>query len=124
MSDPTSDSAPSTPTPNAGETPKPSDFWQFDPPAFFAALGNPLRWQLFQMIARGKEWSAMDAAKALGRDFDGVAKHLRILREARVVCWKYGEDRRLTLHYLPQKFLTQPGVVNYGFCSIQFEKKS
>jgi predicted transcriptional regulator len=90
-----------------------------DQPAFFSALGNPMRWELVKIMATGKALSASEAAKAVGRDFDGVSKHLRILRRARVVASRRAEDGRLKLYYIPESIRRMDGVLDYGFCVIK-----
>jgi DNA-binding transcriptional ArsR family regulator len=86
---------------------------------FFAALGSAIRWPIVQMLATGKAMTATEVASALRRDFDGVSKHLRILREAGVVSSKTGEDKRLMLFFIPPEIRPQPGVLDYGFCRIR-----
>ena len=55
------------------------------------------------MMADGKMLSASQAADALGRQLDGLIKHLQVLRDAGFVNSKYKEqDRRSQLHYIPE----------------------
>ena len=92
-----------------------------DPADAFFALGHAVRWQAVRMMANGEAVSASDVARSLGRDFDGVSKHLRVLREAGVAASKSAEhDGRLELFYIPESFRPQPGVVDYGFCRLTF----
>jgi len=86
---------------------------------FFAAMGSAVRWPVIQMLASGKAMTATEVAAALRRDFDGVSKHLRILREAGVVASKEGEDRRQILFYIPAENRPEPGILDYGFCRIR-----
>ncbi len=86
---------------------------------FFAALGNPLRWEMVKMLAGGKALAASQVASALGRDFDGVSKHLRILRRARVLASRSGKDRRLELYFIPEANRPADGALDYGFCVVQ-----
>jgi DNA-binding transcriptional ArsR family regulator len=85
-----------------------------------SALGNPVRWQAVKRLAGGAALSASQVASALKRDFDGVSKHLRVLRAAGVVASRPGEDQRFELYYIPATFRPQPGVVDYGFCLLRF----
>ncbi len=87
-----------------------------DPAAALTALGNPLRWEMFKMLAGGEALSASQMAARLGRDFDGVSKHLRVLRAGGVVSSRAGEDRRNALYFIPAELRREPGVVDYGFC--------
>ena len=90
-----------------------------DPATAFAALGNPLRWSILKMLADGRGLSASQVATAVKRDFDGVSKHLRIMRAAGVLASKRGEDRRLELYYIPDSILRADGVIDLGFCAIR-----
>jgi DNA-binding transcriptional ArsR family regulator len=83
-------------------------------PAFFAALGNPLRWQMVKLLRDGGAMSASQMAKLLSRDFDGVSKHLRVLRQAGVVRSQPGEDRRVEMFYIAEENRPQPGVLQWG----------
>jgi predicted transcriptional regulator len=95
-----------------------------DPAKAFAALGNPMRWHIFQMLVGGKAMSASQVAAVLKRDFDGVSKHLRLMRAAGVLASKRGEDRRLELYHIPPELLRADGVVDLGFCAIRlYESK-
>ena len=49
---------------------------QLNPVAVFFALGSKIRWPIIQLLADGTPRTATDVASALGRDFDGVSKHL------------------------------------------------
>ncbi|MBE7496240.1 MAG: winged helix-turn-helix transcriptional regulator [Verrucomicrobiaceae bacterium] len=91
-----------------------------DPAKAFAALGNPLRWSIYQMLADGRAMSASEVAAVVKRDFDGVSKHLRLMRAAGVLVSKRGEDRRLELYYIPETIRRADGVADLGFCVIRF----
>ena len=86
---------------------------------FFAALGNPLRWEMVRMMAGGRMICARDCAKALGREFDGVSKHLRLLRGAGVVWSKPAQNRRFELYYIPETIRRADGVLDYGICVVR-----
>jgi predicted transcriptional regulator len=90
-----------------------------DPAKAFAALGNPLRWSIYQMLADGRAMSASEVAAVVKRDFDGVSKHLRVMRAAGVLASKRGEDRRLELYYIPETIRRADGVADLGFCAIR-----
>ncbi len=90
-----------------------------NPADFFAALGNPLRWEMVKMMAGGKAVSASDVAEALGRNFDGVSKHLKVLLEAGVVEMSLGEDRRFWMYSIPASVRRADGVLDYGFAVIR-----
>ena len=90
-----------------------------DPAKAFAALGNPLRWSIYQMLADGRAMSASEVAAVVKRDFDGVSKHLRVMRAAGVLASKRGEDRRLELYYIPETIRRADGVADMGFCVIR-----
>ena len=94
----------------------------FEPVALFAVLASPLRWQILQMLKSGETLTASQAAAAVRRDFDGVSKHLRVLREAGVLASQPGEDRRHTHYFLPEQFRREPGFLDFGVCRIQLPK--
>jgi predicted transcriptional regulator len=92
-------------------------------PVLFA-LANYIRWPILQMLADGREMMATQVANALGCDFDSIAKHLRIMRNAGVLGSRVpNEDRRLTLFYIPAKNRPAPGVLDYGFFTIRLPEK-
>lgn len=108
-----SDQASSSPAPGAGtlEALKPADF--------YFALGSEVRWAIFELLADGKPRRAVDVAAVLQRDFDGVSKHLRLMREAGVVSVVPGEDRRYVWFAIPSRYRREPGVLDYGLCTIR-----
>lgn len=110
MSDQTSPPAP------GAESPGVSDL---NPADFFFALGSEVRWAIFQLLADGKPRRATDVAAVLKRDFDGVSKHLRLMREAGAVSVVTGEDRRYVWFVIPSKYRREAGVVEYGWCTIR-----
>ena len=71
------------------------------------------------MMAGGRMICARDCARALGREFDGVSKHLRLLREAGVVRSQPGQNRRFELYYIPETIRRADGVLDYGFCVVR-----
>ena len=93
-------------------------------PDFFAALGSPWRWRMLKMLADGRALSATDVSRAMKRDFDGVSKHLRVLRQAGVVHSQKGMDRRLELFYIPQENRPEPGVLQWGFVRLDLRPRS
>jgi hypothetical protein len=121
MSDATTPAQPASPLPANPATVSQPAGAGLDRAAFFSALGNPLRWQMVKMLADGSALSASQFASALKRDFDGVSKHLRILREAGVLAWRAGEDRRLALYHIPEAARRVDGALDYGFCVIRAE---
>lgn len=66
-----------------------------------------------QIMERGP-MCATQVAGLLKRDFDGVSKHLRVLREAGVVRSVAGEDKRLAFFAIPAVNQPEPGVLDYG----------
>lgn len=87
-----------------------------NPDKVLAALANPHRWQFVQLLADGRPRSASAVAERFGRDFDGVSKHLRLLRSAGVLASRRGDDRRQELFFLPSIFRVRDGELDFGFC--------
>ena len=74
---------------------------------------------LLTFMAGGQALSASAAAQAMGRNFDGVSKHLRVLLDAGVVECRAGEDRRFGMYAVPEQVRRADGVLDYGFCVIR-----
>lgn len=87
-------------------------------PRFFAALGNPLRWEMVKMLVKQGPMCATQVATAMKRDFDGVSKHLRVLRQGGVVQSVPGTDRRLAYFRIPPANQPEPGLLDYGLLKI------
>ena len=83
-------------------------------PAFFAALSNPVRWHMVKMLVDGKAMSASQFATELKRDFDGLSKHLRVLRDAGVIRSQPGEDGRFQMFDIHAENRPEPGVLQWG----------
>jgi DNA-binding transcriptional ArsR family regulator len=95
---------------------------KLDPVAVLFAIGSPVRLPIVQMMADGREMTTSDVAEALGRDFDAVSKHMRVLSNAGVADWRIGEDRRLIYYFIPAGRRPEPGVLDYGFCVIRLNR--
>lgn len=85
---------------------------------FFAALGNPLRWEMVKLLVKHGPMCATQVADLVQRDFDGVSKHLRVLREGGVVQSVPGEDRRLLFFRIPAANQPEPGLLDYGLLKV------
>lgn len=75
-------------------------------PAVLAAIADETRCALLRLLAGGAPQSVNDLANTLGRGADGISKHLRVLRDARLVrlVTLPGVDGRKQLHELPAVF--------------------
>ena len=92
---------------------------QLNPIAVFSALGSKIRWPIIQLLADGTPRTATDLASAFKRDFDGISKHLRLMRDAGVVETGPGEDHRLLFYSIPAANRREPGMLDYGCCTIR-----
>jgi hypothetical protein len=101
---------------------KTSEFKAMNPVTLLAALGSEVRWQAMRMMAGGAAISASDLAAQTGRDVDSAAKHLRVLRSAGAADWRAGADARFSLYFIPERFRSREGVVDYGFCQFDFSE--
>lgn len=90
-----------------------------DPVAFFAALGSEVRWAIFALLADGTPRTSTQVAAVLQRDFDGVSKHMRLMREAGVLSAVNSSDRRFVFFTVASEKRREPGVVDYGLCVIR-----
>ena len=98
----------------------PTKDFGLDPVTVLAALANDIRWQALRMMAGGAAICATDLAANVGRDVDTVGKHLRVLLAAGVADCRAGQDARFSLYFIPARFRDVAGVVDYGFCQLQF----
>jgi predicted transcriptional regulator len=48
-----------------------------------------------------------------------VSKHLRLLREAGLLEWRAGQDRRLLFFSMPEAYRRVPGVLDFGVCTVR-----
>ena len=90
-----------------------------DPVAVFGALASEFRWAVLQWLATGQRRTASEVAAAFRREFDGVSKHLRLLRDAGVIASAVGEDRREAIYFIPAAFRATPGLLDYGVCQVR-----
>lgn len=76
------------------------------------------------MLADGRAMSATEVAGVLKRDFDGISKHLRVLRSAGVVRSRPGDDQRVVVFEIPEANRPKPGVLVYGFIRLTLSDHS
>jgi hypothetical protein len=91
-----------------------------DPVAVLAALGNPQRWQIMQMLVSGQELTLIGLAATTGRSYNAVHKDMKVLCAAGVVACRFGADGRVGIFHLPESCRVQPGILDYGFCRLRF----
>lgn len=74
-----------------------------------AALGNPLRWEMLKLMVQHGPLCASQLATMLKRDFDGVSKHLRVMRTAGVMSgqrdWDAPQDMVFLASWLGSLFM-------------------
>ena len=100
-----------------------SDSLVLDQEKVLAALGNRLRWQMFRQLADGSPLHAAQVAKDFGREFDGISKHLRILRRAGLLRSRpAAADRRVTEYFVQQEFRRIAGEIDLGFCLLRIRE--
>jgi hypothetical protein len=91
-----------------------------DPVTVLAALANVNRWQLVAQMAAGAELTLNAVAQATGRGYKAVVKDFNVLYESGAVAVRYGQDGRVGIFFIPEKYRLVPGVVDYGFCAVRF----
>ena len=91
-----------------------------DPVTLLTALANPVRWCAMQMMADGTPLTIDQLARKVGKHPDGIGKHLILMRNAGVIEWTLGKDTRVNLYRIPQRFLRENRVVDFGFARFQF----
>lgn len=90
------------------------------PEVVLAALGSSTRWAIVKMLATGRPQCIADIAAAVGGSSDTVSKQLWVLQRAGVLDFAAGEDRRQTMFFVPAVYREYPGVLDFGFCQLQF----
>lgn len=94
---------------------------ELNPVTVCAMVGGKGRWPMLRLLADGRPRTATEVARALGRDFDGVSKHLRLLRAKGLLEDRAGEDRRYLFFHLPERFRRTPGWLNFGGCRVRLD---
>jgi hypothetical protein len=116
MSDSKPDSARGDVPPPVSEPPK------LDPVTVLFALGSETRWAIVQLLADGRELTITGITAVVGGTAENISKQLSVLRDAGVVDWKKGEDRRQSVSYIPAARRPAPGVLNFDFCTIDLKQ--
>ena len=90
------------------------------------AVSEPVRCGILRLLAGGAVLSVNDLAAALGRGADVVSKHLRVLREARLIMPADSPDGdgRKQCHVIPPVFRVKDAagrdVIDYGTVLLRF----
>ena len=98
-----------------------------EPRAVFSAICDPMRHALLRVLADGAPRSVNDLAAKLRRPADGISKHLRILRNARVIrtVSPADGDGRKQFHELPALFRSRDAagktVLDFGVVLLRLE---
>ena len=82
-------------------------------------FANPLRCQIIRTVADAGKIDGVSIAAKLGLQYDTVNKHLLVLRRQRILDGEYGEDRRRTIHSIPEAVGRVPGWLDYGVCMLR-----
>lgn len=87
------------------------------------ALGSPIRMRaLRRLLEVGQPMSVSQLAskERLGRD--AMSRHLQVMEQAGLLQSHSGVDRRCSCYFVPKEFQTQPGVLDFGCCTIQLNQ--
>jgi len=85
----------------------------------FAALAVPSRWQIVCKLALAQRLSAGEVMTAVGGNQENVGRHLRVLRDAGVLAYEPGADRRVPLYSIPAAFRKQQNELDFGCCIVR-----
>ena len=97
-----------------------------DPITVLVAVADPVRYAILHELARGTPLPVNELARRVGRAPDATSKHLRVLRDARMLnlVRPAGEDGRKQIHELPALFRTRDAagkpVVDFGVVVLRF----
>lgn len=98
-----------------------------EPDAVLSAICDPVRQALLRALADGTPQSVNDLAAKLNRPPDGISKHLRVLRDARLIraVTPGGTDGRKQFHELPALFRSRDStgktVLDFGAVLLRLE---
>ena len=95
---------------------------KLDPVAVHFALGSSVRWPILKLLADGRAMSITECAAVAGCTRENMGKQMLVLLNAGVVDCHYGADRRQSIYSIPARRRIAPGVVDYGFCTIDFRQ--
>ena len=91
-----------------------------NPVLVLTALANVNRLQIIGLMAQGEKLTLNGLVKATKRSYKAVHKDMDALWAAGAVTMTRGEDKRVGFFYVPEPYLPQPGVVDYGICAVRF----
>lgn len=87
----------------------------------FGILSNKVRRDVLKILMDGKPRTAPELAEMVGREFDGVSKHMRVMRAAGIVDAFYDpRDYRVLFFEIPERLRQVPGVLDLGCCVVRF----
>ena len=84
------------------------------PVPLFAAIGNPVRWQILALLSAGEPLPVYEIARRIGQSASLVSKHIAVLRTAGAVAVGLGN-----LYRIPPQFLVAPCTIDYGHCLLR-----
>lgn len=97
-----------------------------EPEAVLAAMSDPARYALLRVLAHSGPLSVNDLAAKLNRPADGISKHLRVLRDARMLraVTPPDTDGRKQYHEVPALFRARDAagkpVLDFGAVVLRF----
>jgi len=108
-------------------SPPPESVTLLEHAAVLRAVGDPVRHALLCVLADGKPRSVNELADRAHRSADGISKHLRVLRDARLirVVTRPGSDGRKQFHELPAVFRARDSagksVLDFGTILVRLD---
>ena len=97
-----------------------SDSPALNPVDVFFALGSEERWPIVKLLADGQARSISEIRAVAGTTAENIGKQLRVLLNAGILENRPGEDRRQSIFSIPAAYRENPGVIDLGFCQLQF----
>ena len=97
-----------------------------DPDEVLTCVAEPTRRRILDALSRDGALSITDLAERLGKEPDLIAKHLRVMRAARVVmpANQPGQDGRKLFHAVPAPFVSRDAegrrVLDFGAVALRF----
>jgi DNA-binding transcriptional ArsR family regulator len=114
--------SPTSPLAAASDATTLLDHWKL-----LTAIGEPVRYRLLRELADGTPRSVNDLAARVQREPDATSKHLRVLRDARLVLLVSSPDGdgRKQFHQVPAPFRTRDAaghlILDFGAVLLRFD---
>lgn len=86
----------------------------------YGALASVSRLTILQMMAAGRQFTINELAGVMRRTYRAVHKDIDVLCAAGLVTWRFGDDKREAIFFVPDTLNPKKDVIDVGFAEIRF----